>query len=174
MKEKRGQIWVETVIYTLIAFALMALVLTFAKPKIEEIQDKEIISQSINVLKDIDIIIRTIGSTGNQRVIDLGISEGTLNIDGVNDQIFFEIESRYTYSEPGLDIRNGAIIIHNEQIGKINNLNLSTEYTSHDIKFQNTDELKKINKAPTPYKLLVSNTGQNPEGKTIINVDIIS
>ena len=86
---KKGQIWVETVVYTLIAFTLIGLVLTFAKPKIEEIQDKGLIEQSIKVLDDIDLIIKTLGGSGNQRLIMLGISKGTLNIDGKNDRLFF-------------------------------------------------------------------------------------
>ena len=52
-KNKRGQIWVETMVYTLIAFALIGLVLAFVKPKIQETQDKAIIEQSVNILKDI-------------------------------------------------------------------------------------------------------------------------
>ena len=43
----KGQIWVETMVYTLIAFALIGIVLMFVKPKIEEIQDTSIIEQSI-------------------------------------------------------------------------------------------------------------------------------
>ena len=38
-----GQVWVETVTYTLIAIVMIGLVLSFAKPKIEELQDKTII-----------------------------------------------------------------------------------------------------------------------------------
>ena len=40
MNKKRGQVWVETVIYTLIALALIGTVLAFVKPKVEEMQDK--------------------------------------------------------------------------------------------------------------------------------------
>ena len=56
MKKKRGkkngQVWVETVIYTLIAFSLIAAVLAFVKPKIDELQDKAIIEQSIGMIKE--------------------------------------------------------------------------------------------------------------------------
>ncbi len=33
--DKRAQIWIETMIYTLIAFIMLGLVLAYAKPKIE-------------------------------------------------------------------------------------------------------------------------------------------
>ena len=172
-KNRKGQIWVETVVYTLIAFTLIGLVLTFAKPKIEEIQDKGLIEQSIKVLDDIDLIIKTLGGSGNQRLIMLGISKGTLNIDGKNDRLFFELESRYTYSEPGQNITSGNIIIHTEKIGKINEVTLTRDYKGeYNITFQNTHEIGKISKASTPYKLLITNKGEDGSGKTIINIGV--
>jgi len=70
MKQKRGQVWVETVIYTLIAFVMIGLVLAYAKPKIEELQDKALIEQSIEMMKDIDSTILRMGGAGNQRLIN--------------------------------------------------------------------------------------------------------
>lgn len=174
-KNRRGQIWVETIIYTLIAFALIGLVLAFVKPKIEEIQDKGIIEQSISVLEDIDLIIKTLGDPGNQRIINLGISRGVFNIDGENDKLFFEIESRYTYSEPGEDITIGNIIVLTEKRGKINDITLTRDYSGrYDITYKNTDELKKIGRTSTSYTLLIANKGEGASNKTIINMEVIS
>ena len=174
-KNREGQIWVETVVYTLIAFALIGLVLTFVKPKIEEIRDKGIIDQSITVLNDIDLIIKTLGGPGNQRVIELGINKGTLNIDGENDKIFFEIESKYIYSQPGEDVNVGNIIAHTEEKGNINELTLKIDYAGkYDITFRNLDELKKISRASTPYKIIIKNMGEDAFKKTIINIEVIN
>lgn len=170
-KNKKGQIWVETVIYTLIAFVMIGLVLSYAKPKIEELQDKSIIEQSIGMIKDIDSTILTLGCQGNQRAIELGIKKGILKIDGVNDLIIFEIESKHTYSEPGIDIFDGNLIIHTEKIGKFNIVNLTRDYSEgYDIKYQGKDELKLISKSSIPYKVFISNKGG--EGKIIIDVEI--
>ncbi len=175
MKNRRGQIWVETIIYTLIAFALIGLVLAFVKPKIEEIQDKGIIEQSISVLEDIDLIIKTLGDPGNQRIINLGISKGIFNIDGENNKLFFELESRHTYSEPGRHITIGNIIVLTEKIGKINDVILTRNYEGeYDITYQNMNELKKIGKTSTSYTLLIANKGENALNKTIINIEVIS
>jgi type II secretory pathway pseudopilin PulG len=170
---KRGQIWVETIVYTLIAFALIGLVLAFVKPKIEELQDKGVIEQSISVLEDIDLIIKTLGGAGNQRVIDLGINKGTLNVDGENDRLFFEIESKYTYSEPKKNVTIGNIIAFTEKRGKINDVTLTRNYGGeYNITYQNMDELRKISKAPTPYTLLIANKGKDPSNKIIINIGV--
>jgi hypothetical protein len=175
MKNRRGQIWVETVIYTLIAFALIGLVLAFVKPKIEEIQDKGIIEQSISVLEDIDLIIDTLGAPGNQRIINLGLSKGVFNIDGENNKLFFEIESRHVYSEPGKNIVIGNIIVLTEKRGKINDVTLTRNYEGeYDITYQNMNELKEIGRTTTPYTLLIANKGENALNKPLINIEVIS
>jgi len=43
--KKKGQVWIETVTYTLIAFVLIGLILAFVKPKIDELQDKALIDR---------------------------------------------------------------------------------------------------------------------------------
>ncbi len=107
---KRGQVWVETVIYTLIAFVMIGAVLAFIKPKIEEIRDKALIEQTIEVIESINFGIIELGGEGNKRIIELGIKKGILKIDGENNLIIFEIESRHVYSQPGEDIYIGNII----------------------------------------------------------------
>ena len=86
-KNLRGQIWVETLIYTLIAFVMIGLVLFFAGPKISEIQDKAIIEQSIEVMGEIDTIISGIGTAGNRRVAELRIRKGALKINGTHEKL---------------------------------------------------------------------------------------
>ena len=114
----RGQIWVETVIYTLIALTMMGAVLAFAIPKIEEIQDKSVIDQSINAVKDINNVILSVvqGGAGNKRVIETNIKKGSLIIDGEYDKITFEMETNYVYSEQGQVVNIGNIKAVTEDI----------------------------------------------------------
>lgn len=157
---KKAQIWVETVMYTLIAFVMIGLVLAYAKPKIEQLQDKAVIEQSIGLVKDIDSTILTIGPAGNQRVLELGIRKGSLEIDGENEIISFEIKSKYTYSEPGLNISDGNLIIHTEKKGDDNIITLTRDYKGeYNLTYQGRDSLKTISKSSTPYKIFVTNKG---------------
>ena len=173
--KKRGQIWIETVLYTLIAFVLIGLVLAFARPKIEEYQDKSTIEQSISVLEEIDVIIKNMGDAGNQRLVTLNLNKGILNIDGENDKIFFELESRYEYSQPGLNISIGNIIAKTEEKEKIYDVTLIQNYLEeYNIRFKNNDELYSIKRAATPYRILISNKGRDELGKILINVEIIN
>jgi hypothetical protein len=128
---KKGQIWIETLIYTLIAFVVIGLVLSFVNPKIEELRDKMIIEQSIGMMEDINSIVLSLmqGGSGNKREIELGIKKGVLTIDGINDRVLFEIESRYTYSEPGKNISHGNILTHTQKQGKLNIVTLTSDYS---------------------------------------------
>lgn len=160
---KRGQIWVETVIYTLIALVMIGLVLSYVRPRVEELQDKSLIEQSIALIKDIDSTLLTMGGTGNQRLIELGIKKGSLKIDGVNDELFFEIESKYTYSEPGIPIEHGVVIINTEKRGKFNRVTLLRNYSLvYNITYDGEDKSKTLNKASLPYKLSILNKGGSP------------
>lgn len=172
---KKGQIWIETLIYTLIAFVVIGLVLSFVNPKIEELQDKMIIEQSIGMMEDINSIVLSLmqGGSGNKREIELGIKKGVLTIDGINDKIIFEIESRYMYSEPGKDVYHGNILTHTQKQGKLNIVTLTSDYSGdYNIIYQGEDEIKLISKASTPYRIFFSNRDKDLNEKTIIDVEI--
>jgi hypothetical protein len=163
-----GQIWVETMVYTLIAFALIGLVLAFVKPKIEETQDKGIIDQSIRILESIDFVIRTLGGPGNQRVLEIGLNKGTIFVDGENDTIFFKMDSKYVYSQPGEKIYVGGVLTNTEKKGSVNEVTLIRNYSGeYNITFQNRDELKEITRASTPYKFIILDKGNGT-----INVEV--
>ncbi len=171
--KKEGQIWIETLIYTLVALVMIGLVLSFATPKIEEMQDRAIIDQSIEVLKKIDSTILSLdqGGAGNKREIKLEIKKGTLFIDSASDLIYFEIDSKSEYSEPGKEIDFGGIKVYTQQKGEFNKVSLTSNYSGmHDITYNGEEELRSITKAPSPYNLFISHNGR--EGKTIIDITI--
>jgi hypothetical protein len=160
--KKRGQVWIETVIYTLIAFVMIGLVLAYAKPKIEEFQDKAIIEQTIKLMKDIDFSILIMGGPGNQRIHELVIKKGLFEIRGGENSIVFEMESKHQYSEPGMEISNGnLIILTGEEKDKLHIVTLTRNYDGErNITYQGKDESKTLTKASLPYYLLISNKGE--------------
>jgi type II secretory pathway pseudopilin PulG len=171
--KKEGQVWIETVIYTLIAFVMIGLVLSYARPKIEQLQDNAILQQSIDMMKQIDSTILDMGGAGNQRILEIGVKKGTLNLDCINNKMIFEMESKSLYSEPGKSINDGSVIIFTEKKTGYNLVTLTVDYSSnYDLKFEGNDILKSISKASTSYKLSILNEGQNLNGKTIINMSL--
>lgn len=170
---KKGQVWIETVIYTLIAFVLIGLVLSFARPEIEKLQDSAIIQQSTEMMKEIDSTILTMGGAGNQRILEIGIKKGELKIDGVQDKLIFEMESKSIYSEPGVDISDGNIIILTQKKSGYNIVTLTRDYSEKEnIQFEGKDELKIISKASTSYDLIIKNEGKDTNDKIIIDISL--
>lgn len=173
--EKRGQVWVETVIYTLIAFVMIGSVLAFVKPKIEEFQDKAIIDQTLNAVENINGVILSViqGGAGNKRIVEFGIKKGLLKLDAETDKLIFEIESKFAYSEPGVDVPVGNAIARTESQGKTNLITITVDYSDkYDITYQEGNQLKLINKAATPYKIAISNNGKE-NTKTKIDFTVI-
>ncbi len=174
---KIGQVWIETVIYTLIAFVLIGLVLSFAMPKIQQLQDQAVIQQSSDMMKQIDSTITGIGATGNQRIMEITIKKGDLIIDGVNNQINFSMESQVVYSEPGVFINDGSVkVLTTKQTG-YNLVTLTLDYSQagteqYNLQFDGKDEVKTISKASTAYKLSILNNGPDANGQTVLDFSL--
>ena len=71
--KNNAQVWVETVIYTLIGLVLIAVVLSAALPQIENIKDKETIKQTIVALNLLNQkIAETKQSPSSNRIVRSG------------------------------------------------------------------------------------------------------
>lgn len=175
-KNLKGQVWIETVIYTLIAFVIIGMVLAFAKPKIEELQDKSIIEQSISMLEEIDGILDDIQAGGpeNKRELVVGLKKGDLIINGTGDMLVYEIKSDYMYSEPGIEFEKGNLIIYNQQVGDVNRINITAKYKDkYDIKWEGKDESKLLTKTSNEYKLFITHKGFNEDNKIKVNFEVV-
>lgn len=159
--KKRGQVWIETVIYTLIALTMIGAVLVFITPKIKESQDRAVVEQSLNVLQNIDGVIASMiqGGPGNKRVINVGIKEGTLEINGANDTLVFEIQTEYEFSEPGEEVNVGGVKVITKKVQNINYITLTKNYSSYDVKYDGKNEAKILTKGTTPYMITIENKG---------------
>ena len=88
--EKKAQIWVETVIYTLIGLSLIGVAIALITPKINETRDNAIVEQSIGALSVFDREINDVLESGadNLRVIEtFSLRRGKLTVDGVNEKV---------------------------------------------------------------------------------------
>lgn len=172
-KSKKAQVWIETVIYLLIAFIMIGLVLSFVRPKIEELKDKSILEQSQEVLETLDNTIVTMGVEGNKRIVDLGIKKGEFTFDGANNIIKFEMDSLYVYTEPGQKVQIGNIVAETKQKTKDNLVTLTSNYSdNYNLTYKGRDESKTLAKSSVSYTLILSNEGEDSQGKTMINVDL--
>ena len=68
---RSAQVWIETVLYTLIGLALIGIVLTFVMPRINEAKDKIVVEQTIASLNAFDEKIQmTLQAPGSRRRVE--------------------------------------------------------------------------------------------------------
>jgi type II secretory pathway pseudopilin PulG len=163
---KRGQVWIETVIYTLIALIMIGAVLAFARPKIQEMQDRIVIDQSFEVLENIDAQITNVinGGAGNRQILSVEIKKGELVIDPVLKKIQFILrDSKSLYSEPGKDISlGGKIMVKTDGTTKSSIVTLTLPIDV-SIDYLRAGEPKvtadTLTKSPSPYTFTITNKG---------------
>ena len=175
-RNKDAQVWVETVLYTLIAFVIIGLVLTYIKPEIEKFQDKAVIKQSITIMSDLDSKISEVAKNGegNKRVLEISIKKGSLRIEGINDSIIFEMDSIYPYTEIGEKYSEQGVEISTiEKSGK-NKINLLNNYSETlNITYLGREETKILSQSSAFYRIYIENKGQISQNKSEIEIGVI-
>jgi len=160
---KRGQVWVETMLYTLIAFVMIGIVLYFATPKISEAQDSAILEQSVKMMEEINLLMENLGDTGNKRLVETTIKKGELKIDSAADQIIFEMESKYLYSEADETIYIGNMQAFTEDKGEFNLITLTLDYSElYDITYNGGQNSKTLTASSSAYDLFISKVSNDP------------
>ncbi len=170
--KKKGQVWVETVIYTLIGLTIIGLVLAVAIPKINSKKDEVMINQAIQALDSIDNKIYEVQrALANRRTVDLDIGKGRLIIDLDNDSISWVLDSKFKYSEPGIWVPRGKMNILTEETDPWT-VTLKLDY-GVDLRFdQMTVGTKELDAAPTSYKLMIENIGTGLDGNLTIQMSV--
>src|SRR3989344_2600355 len=135
---RRGQVWVETVIYTLIGIALIGLVLAILTPKIKEFRDRSVIEQTIDSLNVFD-----------SKVVDV-----------LNNTIRYVLdESNVRYSEPGVSLDIGRINVTTQELTESYRISLYMSY-KYNITFNGKDSnSEQFTPVSIPYEFFIENKG---------------
>lgn len=157
-----GQVWVETVLYTLIGIAIIGMVLSFAYPKIRAAQEAALIEQSITTLANFDEVITLVNGRGpgNVKSYTFVLKRGKLVIDGEQDRVLLELRGLSSeYSEPGLPVQQGRVQVLTTKEAKGTAVTLSVNYRMQkgkiDVKVGEKDIKKEFVQATAPYVLKV-------------------
>jgi len=160
---KKSQVWIETVIYTLIGLAIIGVLLSIVKPAIEEKKDQLLIQKSLEMIQTIQDKVEEVVhyGTGNSRPVEVKLTKGTLTIDAQNNSIEFFITSSYMYSEPGQNISIGEINTSTIKNGNKYDVRLTLAYSNLDLTWNEKDTKQVFQPSPGSYKVSITNTGVN-------------
>ena len=170
--EKKAQIWVSVVIYTLVGIAAIGLLLMVLQPRINEARDGITIKQTIEALHNFDSALRsTLIAPGNIRQVDFKLSKGELLISSPADKISWSMQSAKKYSEIGIAVQEGTITVLTEE-GNPYKVTLTLNYAGiSDITFNAKEEEKLLAKSGKPYIISIENLGKGP-GELLQQVNI--
>lgn len=170
VKKNTGQVWIETVLYTVIGLSIIALVLSFAYPKIRASQESLLIEQSIATLNNLDTVITTVNERGpgNVKTYTFSIKRGRLLFVEEEETIVLEITGiKSAYSEPGAVVQDGRVSVLTREATKGYTVELSLNYRHPsdsarkliDVRVGDLaleDETKEFVQAATPYVISIS------------------
>ena len=173
---KRGQIWVETAIYTLIGLIIIAIVLSIATPQIEKIKERAIIKQTITALNEFNNEIKNVEqAAGSVKIVFFKITQGKLEIDSKQNKIIYTLENtKLEFSEEGERIKEVDLVFLTEKYGQRFNVILELDYNNTlNMTYNSKEEVKILFGASSPYEIRIENVGDNPIGeKTHIDFSV--
>jgi type II secretory pathway pseudopilin PulG len=164
---KKAQIWIETVLYTLMGIALIGIVLAIATPRINESRDRILVEQTIESLNVWDDRIGELIDRGQGNVRSIPaftMKRGELIINSTSDEIIFVVDGLSNpYSEVGFEIREGNIILTSYETERSAYVVLVLKYQNvTNITYASSEENKKFTAASTPYAFSIKNLGGQP------------
>ncbi len=163
MKFQRiGQVWIETVLYTIIGLALIGLVLSFVMPKINQSKDNLVVSQSIDTMKQLDSSINeVVQQQGDIKKININVGRGYLYINASSGDISLVINDLTSlYSESNVTLVDGNLQILSMKGQKTDSVYLTLNYP-YNITYNGKNTENKITAAPIPYSFYIENKGNN-------------
>jgi len=173
----RGQVWLETVIYTLVGLGLIALVLAIVAPRIADYRDSSVIEQTVQALNQLDGVIHEMAErgVGNARVVDFQLRRGTLTIDELEETIQFILDdSASTYSEPGTALREGSVTVLTNTTRVETSVTLKLNYNGTYNLTLAPGQTSIVTAAPTPYRFRFSYTEVDSSNTPVIEVNELS
>lgn len=173
---KKGQVWVETVLYTLITITLIGIALAFISPRITEAQDRALVEQTLSSLNTIDEKINeALQTTGSIRIVYLSLKKGELTINSRDDTINVLLSDlTKPYSEPGVEVREGRVRMLTTKGIKASSISLSLNYSGQaNISYKGEENVQRFDASSTLYSFSIENKG-SVTGVPVINIAEIS
>jgi len=142
--KKGAAVWISAVLYFGLGVILIAIILGASLPTINKIRDKNIITQTKEIMHNMDAAVREVvrQGPGSQRVMDVQIKKGQFIIDPIQETMTWTYNSKVAISEidETTEIQEGSLKIHTKsgiEEGTYD-IQIQLTYTSiADIQFSN-------------------------------------
>jgi uncharacterized protein (UPF0333 family) len=175
--QKRGQIWIETAIYTLIGLTAIALLLMIINPRIEKIRAESALEDTKDAMNELDVLIRELSqkAQGNVRIYNLKLGRGRLTLNSSNNSIIYElIDTNLKYSEPGIIVPDGRFNLLTKEYGSSYNIYVRLDYDDINLTYRGLETNYIFQQGSVPYKIMIENIEpENISANIEINFEVI-
>jgi len=167
---RSAQVWIETVIYTLIGLAIIGVLLSIVKPAIDEKKDQILIDKSLTMIETIHSKVEEVihYGTGNSRLVEIQLTKGRIEVKPADNSIEFYMDSTYMYSELGQNVSVGKVVATTAKKGKVYEVKLILSYNDLVLTWNGKNATQVFQPSPGPYKITITNNGTT-NGITQVN-----
>lgn len=171
--KKRGDIWISAVLYMALGIVVLTIVLAAGLPVIEKMKDRQTLTQTKNIMNELDQNIRTVYIEGpsSKRTLEIKIGRGDFEINDKDqienpNTIKWELETKALLSEPDIPITEGnlKILTKNADIKGRYFVSIELDYNGQDgdpiIDILYTGATNTIS---GKNKLVILNKGNDPD-----------
>jgi hypothetical protein len=110
-QEKKAQIWVSVIIYTLVAIIALSLILSTGLPILNEMKDRTVFSKTKEIMLELDKHLTDLSKQGegSQSAVSFEVREGKIFFE--NGKMIWEIETKNPIVSPRTTSSLGNLII---------------------------------------------------------------
>jgi len=128
-KDKKSQVWISVIIYTLVAILALVLILNTAIPILTEMKDRAVFSKIKDIMLDLDRHITDIANQGegSQSSVSFEVRDGEIKFE--NNKLIWELETKSEIMSPRTSMRQGNLIISSN--ANVNTYDMGTYYILH-------------------------------------------
>lgn len=137
---KKGQTWISAAIYLGIGIVAMTLILSAALPLIKNLRDENTVSQTKDLMANLDSVIRGVAAEGPgaRRTFSIEIKKGDFRISADGDllsKVIWSMETEADISEVGVPIAIGNVELMQEDLpGRdVDKVSLTLDYSGSSI-----------------------------------------
>jgi len=161
-KGRKADVWISTVLYTLISLAIIGTLLAVVRPRIDEMRDHYLIDQTINALNQIDKTVTSVKTAQGMRLpVEFQLSRGILIFNTTDKIIQWNLpDSRYQYSEIGFPVTIGkSLSLKTLKSGDRWNISVQLNYSDINFTVNNQSSSKTYQSSSRVYSIWVENKG---------------
>ena len=170
----KGQIWISAVLYTALGLVIITILLSAGLPLINKIRDRNLVTQTKNIMHTLDDNIRKVVNEGpgSKRFISpLVIDSGELIIDETNDRIIWSLKTNNKMAEPNIIFDEGSLKMF------LNETAVEDEYIVNlELRYDNFADLQLSSQYGNPfigeYSMSIEHDGTYTNSKPVIIVSV--